>query len=144
MTIRLARADEYATLVNLWLRSVRATHRFLTEADINAMLPLVRDGGLAGLEMWVIADDADRPLGFMGLSGAKIEALFLDPDHLRRGLGGQLVEHAVARHPVLEVDVNEQNPAATAFYKHMGFQVVGRSPLDGLGQPFPLLHLRRT
>jgi putative acetyltransferase len=28
------------------------------------------------------------------------------------------------------------------FYQRMGFEVVGRSAVDGLGQPFPLLHLR--
>jgi putative acetyltransferase len=39
------------------------------------------------------------------------------------------------------VDVNEQNPQAVGFYLHEGFQQVGRSPLDGLGKPYPLLHL---
>ena len=41
-----------------------------------------------------------------------------------------------------ELDVNEQNPQALGFYLHEGFEVVGRSQTDGLGQPYPLLHLR--
>jgi putative acetyltransferase len=41
------------------------------------------------------------------------------------------------------VDVNEQNPAAVGFYEALGFVVVSRSPVDGDGRPFPLLHMRR-
>jgi putative acetyltransferase len=40
------------------------------------------------------------------------------------------------------VDVNEQNDQAVGFYRRMGFEVAGRSAVDGLGQPFPLLHMR--
>jgi putative acetyltransferase len=41
----------------------------------------------------------------------------------------------------MSVDVNEQNPQATAFYQHYGFVQTGRSPLDGEGRPLPLLHM---
>ncbi len=41
------------------------------------------------------------------------------------------------------LDVNEQNEGAVRFYAARGFAEVGRSPLDGEGRPFPLLHLRR-
>ena len=40
------------------------------------------------------------------------------------------------------VEVNEQNAQAVRFYHWMGFSVVGRSEVDSLGKPFPLLHLR--
>ena len=54
------------------------------------------------------------------------------------------MEHAQAlRGGDLTVDVNEQNPAAVGFYEAVGFAVVGRSPLDDAGRPFPLLHMRR-
>lgn len=43
----------------------------------------------------------------------------------------------------LAVDVNEQNEAALRFYVALGFAVVGRSPTDSGGRPFPLLHMRR-
>lgn len=41
-----------------------------------------------------------------------------------------------------EVDVNEQNEQAVGFYRRMGFEVAGRSAEDGMGLPFPLLHMR--
>jgi putative acetyltransferase len=144
-SIRPARDTDHAALLDLWERSVRATHDFLTEADVAFFQPLVADG-LRGdaLELWVLADAADAPLGFMGLAGDQIEALFLAPEASGRGGGRRLVAHAQAlRGGALTLDVNEQNPAARAFYERLGVVVVGRSPLDGTGRPFPLLHMRR-
>jgi putative acetyltransferase len=59
--------------------------------------------------------------------------------------GGKfLVAHAQSlASGALSVDVNEQNEAALRFYEALGFAVVGRSPTDGAGRPFPLLHLKR-
>jgi putative acetyltransferase len=53
-----------------------------------------------------------------------------------------LLQYAIAEFGVNEVDVNEQNPQGVAFYRYMGFEPVGRSELDGQGNPFPLLHMR--
>ena len=84
--IRLARAADYDTLVELWERSVRATHDFLTEDDIGALRPLVREAlSDDALELWVLAERADVPVGFMGLAEHDIAALFLEP--ARRGAG---------------------------------------------------------
>ena len=129
--------------MDIWLRSVRATHRFLTEENVQSLLPIVRDVALKELEVWVI-DNGDGVAGFMGLSGAKLEALFIAPEFLRRGGGRMLVEHARKLKGPLTVDVNEQNPEALRFYEACGFKVVGRSETDGMGLPFPLLHLAES
>ena len=143
-TIREARPDDADALVDVWLRSVRATHTFLSEEDIEFFLPLVRELMSSDqLELWVLASDANTLIGFMGLSGSGLEAMFLDPDHLRAGHGRRLVAHARGLKGALTVDVNEQNPAALHFYEACGFAVVGRSELDGTGRPFPLLHMRQ-
>ena len=44
---------------------------------------------------------------------------------------------------VSELTVNEQNPAAAGFYRHMGFAVYRRSELDEQGGPYPILYMRR-
>ena len=81
----------------------------------------------------------------MGLTGDDIAALFLEPARRGRGGGRRLVEHAQAlRGGDQTVDVNEQNATAVGFYEAVGFEVVGRSPLDDAGRPLPLLHMRRT
>ena len=81
-------------------------------------------------------------MGFMAMSGNRIEALFLDPGKQRQGGGRQFVAFARTLHSDLELDVNEQNGAARAFYGACGFVVTGRSELDATGRPFPLLHMR--
>jgi putative acetyltransferase len=142
MTIRRSLPTDADALLDIWLRSVRATHDFLSEDDIQSFVPLVREHALVDLDIWVLCSDSGLPVGFMGMSGSKIEALFLAPEFLRRGGGRRLVEHARDLHGELTVDVNEQNPEAIKFYEACGFVVEGRSELDSNGLPFPLLHLR--
>ncbi len=144
MKIRRSLSCDSDALLDIWLRSVRASHTFLTEADIQSLLPSVRDYfALPGLELWILCTQSGTPIGFMGLSGCVVDALFLAPEHIRQGGGTLLLEHARRlKGGPLSVDVNEQNPAALQFYLARGFTAVGRSPVDGEGRPFPLLQLR--
>ncbi|TWF42353.1 acetyltransferase (GNAT) family protein [Chitinophaga polysaccharea] len=80
-------------------------------------------------------------LGFIGVAENKIEMLFVHPDAHGKGIGKALLNYAIAQQGATAVDVNEQNPQAVAFYLHMGFRVTARSATDGMGKPFPLLHM---
>lgn len=144
MRIREAIPEDREALLDIWLRSVRATHTFLTESDIQSLLPIVREAALVQLELWVLASDDGANVGFLGLSGSSVEALFIAPEWCRRGGGRLLLDHARRLKGALTVDVNEQNPEAVRFYEACGFEVCGRSDLDGGGRPFPLLHLREV
>ena len=135
---------DFAEATDVWEASVRATHDFLREEDIQKMKPLVRDEYLHLVTPFGVRDAAGRISGFIGVAGNKIEMLFVHPDARGRGIGGQLLAYATANLGTDEVDVNEQNGQAVGFYLHAGFKVIGRSELDGQGQPFPLLHLKRA
>lgn len=140
---RLVEAD-IPGLLDLWERSVVKTHHFLTPVDIAALKPEVEQALLA-LAVWVVELNG-KPAGFAGLNGDKVEALFIDPDAMGAGLGTRLLRHArELRGPeaTLLVDVNADNPDATAFYLARGFVQTGRSETDGAGRPFPLLHLEQ-
>lgn len=141
MIIRQATNADHPQLLNIWLRSVRATHHFLQESDIEALLPQLRDIYLPAVELWVTVDAEDCPLGFIGLNENHVEMLFIEPDLRGKGIGRALLDHACSLRSQMSVDVNEQNPEAVGFYLHYGFVQTGRSPLDGEGRPFPLLHL---
>jgi len=141
MIIRQATNADHPQLLNIWLRSVRATHHFLQESDIKALLPQLRDIYLPAVELWVTVDAEDCPLGFIGLNENHVEMLFIEPDLRGKGIGRALLDHACSLRSQMSVDVNEQNPEAVGFYLHYGFVQTGRSPLDGEGRPFPLLHL---
>ncbi|MDH4764717.1 acetyltransferase [Pseudomonas sp. CBMAI 2609] len=141
MIIRQATNVDHPQLLNIWLRSVRATHHFLQESDIEELLPQLRDIYLPAVELWITVDAEDCPLGFIGLNENHVEMLFIEPDLRGKGIGRALLDHARSLRSQMSVDVNEQNPEAVGFYLHYGFVQTGRSPLDGEGRPFPLLHL---
>jgi len=143
--VRRARVDDRGPLLELWERSVRATHQFLGDRDVVALRPLVAEELASNaFDWWVLESGAGVLMGFLGFARDTIEGLFIDPDHRRQGAGKALVAHAhsLATGP-LAVDVNEQNDAAVHFYAALGFVEVGRSATDGGGRPFPILHMRR-
>jgi putative acetyltransferase len=142
MHIRRGIATDRELLFDIWLRSVRATHTFVSEADIQSFIPLVRDYLASDAEFWVLCSGSGMVMGFMGMSGSKMDSLFLAPEFQRCGGGRKLVRHAQELRRELTVDVNEQNTAACHFYEACGFVVEGRSALDDAGRPYPLLHMR--
>lgn len=130
-------------LLQIWEASVQATHHFLQEPDIVALRPVVRQALLEVPQLAIICQGGALA-GFVGAGGDKVEMLFLTPAQRGSGLGRALLQYALEQWHCDKVDVNEQNQAAAGFYRHMGFIVIGRSPLDEQGNPFPMLHLQRT
>jgi putative acetyltransferase len=136
--------DDFPRVVEVWEASVRATHDFVTDRDIEVFRPLVREAIAGEIELSCMRDPEGRVAGFIGVVGDKIEMLFVDPARFGRGIGGRLLEHAVRVQGAVTVNVNEQNERALSFYRRRGFEVAGRSETDGLGKPYPLLHLRKA
>jgi len=143
LTIRRSRTDESDKLVSIWCRSVDATHHFLSSDYRIELEELVRSF-LPEAPLWVAVTEQDEPIAFMLLTNEHMDALFVDPDVRGCGVGKWLVEHALMQAPRLTTNVNEQNEQAVGFYKKMGFKVMGRSEVDDLGKPYPLLHLAYT
>ena len=143
MRIRLSTPSDTAVLADIWRASVRATHDFLLEADFREIDTLVSEHYLPATRVWTALDEAGGACGFLGLSGAHVDALFIDPASRGQGAGRRLLAHAQSIAGRLTVDVNEQNLQALGFYRHMGFTATGRSPTDDAGRPYPLLHMRQ-
>lgn len=144
ITIRPSKPSDLPALFTIWHDAVRATHTFLSEKDIAFYAEQVRDAYLPSCPFWVAVGSNDEPRGFLGMTGSKIDSLFIHPQHHGEGIGRALVGHAASLSQDLSVDVNEQNEGACAFYKKLGFCQIGRSELDDSGQPFPILHLARS
>ena len=140
--LRPARPDDTDALVGVWRRAVEATHDFLGPDDVGELETAVRDEYLGAVDLTVAEVDG-RVVGFVGTVGHRVEMLFVDPALHGRGTGRALLDAVGRGLPVVELDVNEQNPGALAFYRALGFEVAGRSETDDQGRPFPLLHLRR-
>lgn len=139
--IRPVRPGEAQRAIAIWRAAVDATHDFLTPQDRLGIEAEVC-GYLPQAPLLLAVDMQDDPIAFMLLHGGHMEALFVDPAHRGTGVGAALVNHALALHPQMTTDVNEQNGQAVRFYERMGFERIGRSARDGEGRPYPLLHLR--
>ena len=116
--------DDFEELAEVWEASVRATHDFLSEADIRELRSLLPVRYLPAVELRCLRD-AGRIVAFIGLNGSHIAMLFVRPEYRGRGCGRKLVEWAVARQGADSVDVNEQNPQAVGFYRVWGLRLSG-------------------
>lgn len=141
LKIRMSRPDESDQVIAIWRSSVDATHHFLSAQDRHDIEKEVV-GFFSETPVWVAVNSDDQALGFMFLHDGHMEALFVDAQARGQGVGKLLLSHALTIYPDLTLDVNEQNQQAIDFYQHMGFQIVGRSELDGQGRAYPILNLK--
>ena len=134
--------EEFPHVVEVWEASVRATHDFVSDADIEVFRPLLREELPQIAELACVRASDGQLAGFVGVADGKVEMLFIHPAWRGQGGGARLLHYAVTTFGATTLDVNEQNGAALGFYLRMGFEVVGRSETDGMGKPYPLLHMR--
>ena len=114
------------SLVEVWEKSVRVTHLFLSDSEIENIKDYVPQA-LRGIESLVIAEDGNHiPVAFMGIEEGSLEMLFITPKERGKDLGKQLIQYGIEKYSVKSLAVNEQNPQAKGFYEHMGFQVYKR------------------
>lgn len=142
MQILAAPPNEYPELLSVWESSVRATHDFLSEDDIQFYKSKMLSDFLPAVSLQCAKDNQAKIAGFIGLSESNIEMLFIAPEHRGLGIGSMLLNDAITHHQASKVDVNEQNTQAIRFYERMGFKIISRSELDGMGKPFPILHMQ--
>lgn len=135
-------SKDFPRVLEVWEASVRATHTFVSEADIQFFIPLVRESLPQSPGLFCVRDEQGLVAGFTSVADGEVEALFIHPDWRGHGAGKRLLNYAVNTLGATRLDVNEQNEQAVGFYLHMGFKVAGRSPVDDFGKPYPLLHMR--
>lgn len=141
--IKTLTTDLIERLLLIWESSVRATHDFLSDEEINNIKKYVPDA-LKNIEHLIILEDTSKqPLGFMGISNQTLEMLFIADKNRGKGLGKQLLTYGIEHYAVQKLTVNEQNPLARGFYEHMGFQTYKRSEFDEQGNNYPILYMRK-
>lgn len=142
INIRPILNEDTDTLVKIWLEASSFAHGFLGAERLALHAVQVRDIYLQQAENWVITQD-HKPVGFIGLIDQFIGGLFIDPHVHGRGLGKQLLNHAMQLKTLLELDVYALNTQAHGFYLRNGFVETARNPTDSEGLPFAVIHMRR-
>ena len=130
-------------LLEVWENSVRATHLFLSDSEIQSIKKYVPQALNEVLHLLIAEDESGRAGAFMGVEAGSLEMLFIAPEERGKGLGKRLIQYGIKNYSVEKLTVNEENPQAKEFYEHMGFQVYKRTDLDEQGNPYPLLYMRR-
>ncbi len=130
--IRIALPDDALAIHDLHTRSVRGlcTRDYPKEVIEGWLLGRSPDGykGIAKQEMYVF-EESSAIRGFSHVAPNCIVALFVDPDHARRGVGRALFEHALAlirASGTIPVPF-EATITALPFYLKMGCTEVRRS-----------------
>lgn len=130
------------TLLEIWEDSVKATHLFLSDNEIEKIKEYVPQALKEVAHLIVIENENDIPIAFMGIEDTKLEMLFIKNSERRKRLGRQLLNYGIKNYNINELTVNEQNPNAKGFYEHLGFKVYKRTELDEQGNPYPILYMR--
>ena len=137
-------SDVYRSqILTVWEKSVVATHHFLSQEDFLSIKELVAEIDFNAFDVFCLLN-GEQVVGFIGVASQKVEMLFLDPAFIGKGLGRKLMEFAMDELKAHSVDVNEQNPEATAFYQKLGFVTYERTEKDDQGNPYPILRMKLT
>lgn len=129
-------------LLKVWESSVKATHIFLSENEIENIKEYVPQALKEISRLVIVENEYQIPVGFMGIVGQHLEMLFISQEDRGKGLGKELLTYGIEKYSVNDLAVNEQNPLAKGFYEHMGFEVYKRTECDEQGNPYPLLYMR--
>lgn len=140
--IKLRNTELIENLLIIWEKSVRATHSFLSDAEIEQIKKYVPHA-LNGVRHLIVAENKnDKVAAFMGTEDGRLEMLFISPEERGKRIGKNLLQYGIMEYGIKEVTVNEQNPQAIGFYEHLGFKTYKRTDCDEEGNPYPLLYMK--
>lgn len=134
-----ATKDEYVLILEIWEKSVRHTHDFLAEEDIQFYKNVIPEY-LENVDL-VLWKDEQRIIGFSGTSEEELVMLFLDPIFIGKQYGSEILMELIASESIKRIDVNTQNEHAKRFYLNHGFEIDSEDAVDGFGKPYPITHL---
>ena len=143
ITIIKSRTPEITEkLLRVWESSVKATHNFLSDGEIEK-IKLYVPQAIQNVQHLVVAEyENTKVAAFLGVENKRIEMLFVAPEKRGLGIGKALINFAFDTFGADEVTVNEQNAQAVGFYERMGFKTYKRTDLDEQGNAYPLLYMR--
>ncbi|HEX9659812.1 MAG TPA: GNAT family N-acetyltransferase [Rhodothermales bacterium] len=137
--IRPYKSADLDQLLDIWYRASKLAHPFLDENFLSGERASIATKHLPSAETWVYILGG-KVVGFVALVGNEVGGLFVDPDFHRKGIGGALVDHALAQCGQLEVEVFLENVIGRKFYDRYGFQPVKELVHEQTGRSVLRMH----
>ncbi len=139
-------SDRTESLINkllvIWEDSVKATHLFLSNEEMNKIKEYVPQALEEVTHLIIMENEDNIPVAFMGIEGKRLEMLFIKNNERGKGFGKKLLNYGIEKYNFNQLVVNAQNPKAKEFYEHLGFKMYKRSEIDEQGNPYPILYMR--
>lgn len=128
-------------------RRIELTYANQPEAFLPLKIAAEREG-LFEYPGLFVAEQEGRVVGFAACTQEELAWLYVDPAHMRRGVGKMLLAHALHAFPEIDsIEVLKGNTPAAALYQSFGFQIAGtekgRMP-GNEAYPVEVWVLRRT
>ena len=99
-------------LLGVWESSVKATHLFLSESEIEEIKEYVPQALKEIPRLFIAVNEKQLPVGFMGIAKQHLEMLFIAHEERGKGIGKKLLQYGIEKYSVNNLAVNEQNRLA--------------------------------
>lgn len=122
--IRNYRETDLEEMVGLWYDASVLAHSFIPSSFWALNKIAIKEKYLPFGENLVFEEEG-KVVGFISLVGERICALFVAPEMQGKGIGRDLIEHAMILKGNLALRVYRENENALRFYEKRGFVTVG-------------------
>ena len=122
--IRNYRETDLEEMVGLWYDASVLAHSFIPSSFWALNKIAMKEKYLPFVENLVFEEEG-KVVGFISLVGERICALFVAPEMQGKGIGRDLIEHAMILKGNLALRVYRENENALRFYEKRGFVTVG-------------------
>ncbi len=137
--IRTYRDTDLPALLEVWYAASRIAHSFQEQRFFDEERLAIPRDYLPNVDTWVHEQDGEV-VGFICVFDNEVGGLFVHPRAQGLGIGRALMDWVRRDHPVLEVEVYEENAIGRRFYAAYGFKPMHAHLYDETGHP--LLRLR--
>lgn len=125
MIIRNYRLSDWDAIERIHDRSRQVELKLAGLED--AFLPLkvaAEREGLFDYPGIFVAEESGTVLGFAACTDEELAWLYIDPNHMRQGIGRKIIEFALHEFPMIRyIEVLVGNKPAKALYESVGFEV---------------------